>query len=45
MAIAVVCAVVLIPLFGMIAKLPRKAADLPEDERKALKEAGWNIVD
>jgi hypothetical protein len=43
-AAAVVFAVILIPVFQRIAALPRKAADLPEDERQQLIADGWNIV-
>jgi PTS system galactitol-specific IIC component len=45
MIVAIVAGVILIPLFQRIAALPRKAADLPEDERQQLKADGWNIVD
>jgi PTS system galactitol-specific IIC component len=43
-AAAVVFALILIPLFQRIAALPRKAADLEEDERQQLIADGWNIV-
>jgi PTS system galactitol-specific IIC component len=43
-AAAVVFAVILIPIFQRIAALPRKAADLPEEERQQLIADGWNIV-
>ena len=43
-AAAVVLALILIPVFERIAALPRKAADLSEDERQQLIADGWNIV-